>query len=1357
MSKRLRWLAIFAVFSATIVLNVVGDALDAVGSFLSDGISFLAKIFPWPPFAFFDIFVNFITWLISSLVTGFINTILLFFMVGVEAFLFFDNPRYVDGINSYWADMLPVYAFIVVVMMLVWFVQFTLIPDDEEVQANRMVSRVILSGIFLAVSREIYGLAVLLTHELSYYLYPTEYSFQYAGQLLEVVLSSVTFGIGMLVLGFAGMISVLISGLTLYIILAMRMLIVYMIYAMLPLLIGLWVVDVGIGKYGAQIAQFAFKLVAILLFIGVIVSGVFAVGAAYGVGAGGELATQDQAGRLSGSSGMFSGYVDQDDDIRVLPVGDDRPRSLSASADGELQTGSSVGDALFRLFMFLGSAWVVIAGITSFGGVLLSAGAASAGGTGGFSGLRGRRRSQTQPSHGPWTAQKGNVSTGSMQVHETNDGRIAVTNPAGGGAVFDPDADPLEQEAEVIHPSESPFTAFPEGAMDGSSGSDNLSNLDKSGTSVIGGALEVAKQPTVEQSTERAAELLDNWGHRVTTKPMPEEGTQEVTPGTPGGPFSGDEVPGDTTSEPSVGVSDSVSGDSGIGDVHIDPTNAVDSSSRAYDDVWFSFNETDRELLNDHGISPDVLDKYGIDKGRVAQEMRLAEAVRKSPERFQKMIYGEGGVPEEGLYSSGMETVPEHKKLLVDDFGMNAQQAAEMANQPYYDSIEDLTQSFRHELRVERIHDSLGDVPPRLQPGVQETLRDIRQVDSISDLENVWDEFESVGGLKHLADQFPGKFETSIDNVGPVEFVEEGKQTYAVTIDGDEQVRALQQGKFIGVDNGEEIKTTVTGIGGGGTELEDGEVYAFNDVQLTKWDSSIGITHDDVEVDDEGFYPQVKLTPQSEIMTKKDLKQLEVDSRFDAHDIRGGDTIGGIEREVGRKPLESGATMREYEDRYYGSVDGVRYEHEKTVYKHDERGFIDEHLADSEDLDTESNDVTEIAIGYGFDVSDGERMPVVSFGTNKDAPTLNSGEVYNFEDTSLRKYSEEFPASHARADTDAKGDYTQISLTRESSAEQLDESELTEQQTFGEWVDDQIVGNAEDFSGRRSLHEEETELRKQRTTETTGIGDAEAERPDQDVADSNLFEDDFEEFKSQSQPGDMVDSEVTEGEQGDGRVVDDEAAEQPEQNLGDSTPNEDDFEQFEGHSESGGFTSDAEENDKSDGLPIDDPNVETTQSDVQDSGGSGDKLDDSGSKSPADRDPSGDSRGGHSASKNRDESSKDDKHETTADDDFFEDDPNDGVGSDSGFEFGRSSDSGTSDGHSQNVANADDEPIGTSREGMSDRHEWADERREQQSDRPPYSEEHAETRKDVVETMRDLRSANEPDQPDMGSDGDNIN
>lgn len=525
--------AVFYLVSS--VTSTVSSIAGGVGSFLGDLVfSALGLVFGGIlNIDFFGIFQNIWEWFMNRLVTAFFDVIGQFFLISTEAFLLYENPRYNDRLNEYWIDGLVIYLFLVFALTLAYYVVMMLLADTEQADIQRIVERMLISAILLSLSREIYGFFVELTNVMTYHILPDSYTFRVATDLLGAAADVVGITIAMVLIAIFAGFGVLITGILFMFILVMRILIIYVVYAALPVLLALWIYDVGPLKYGNSFAKIMFKAAAVMMLLGFVIGGILAVGAAFGE----EMGTEGVE---------MSTEYDESEDITTFSsdsLGPDSQIQLE-SESGELSSAdrNRIEQTLIRLFVFVGSIWLIIAVFTSMFGVIFSAKASNPGGAGGMSGFGsgsggGGGGSGNQPWAGRTTGDGQPATAGSKHVHELDDGSRVVANPAGGGVVVNPNPDFGESQFDTFGPGDNPLTGSdaPDSPFNPSSPQDQVplrekaKNIGKSGAGLAdsigqwgaekansGDAYDATKASAKDAASwANQAFDMDNWGQQA--------------------------------------------------------------------------------------------------------------------------------------------------------------------------------------------------------------------------------------------------------------------------------------------------------------------------------------------------------------------------------------------------------------------------------------------------------------------------------------------------------------------------------------------------------------------------------------------------------------------------------------------------------------------------------------------------------------------------------------------------------------------------------------------------------------------------------------------------------------------------
>jgi hypothetical protein len=131
------------------------------------------------------------------------------------------------------------------------------------------------------ISRELIALAVAVTNALAGAFYRQPIDLRWSVTIMQRLLESGSLYMAVTIAVFT--VPILMGlGLGLLFILVVRMYVVYMVYALFPLLIGFWLFDFGPAKYARSFAMSAFEITANLLLFGIFATAALTVGATLG-------------------------------------------------------------------------------------------------------------------------------------------------------------------------------------------------------------------------------------------------------------------------------------------------------------------------------------------------------------------------------------------------------------------------------------------------------------------------------------------------------------------------------------------------------------------------------------------------------------------------------------------------------------------------------------------------------------------------------------------------------------------------------------------------------------------------------------------------------------------------------------------------------------------------------------------------------------------------------------------------------------------------------------------------------------------------------------------------------------------
>lgn len=333
-------------------------------------------------------FQRFFNWMFSLIAVSIFGVLGFLFTAGTYEFLFFKAPSQVPELRHVWRDFHPLFWMILPVSGAAFFLGQQLFPEKEEADIYRFMERTLVAVVALVVtapafnfpiptlggdivSVDLFSAAVLAVNEIGKHIFPSSYSLVFLADSINSLMGGITVITGLggtiiaaALLGTKFAIGVILTVAAFWLVLAMRMLLVYTVYAMMPLFLSLWVVDIGPMQYGKMVASLVFKLTAVLLLLGVVISGILATTSAI-AGQG----TDSELGFVDGKT-----YDDSvDSNVENGIVGEDG--TINEDTAGETaSSGPPAGftKVLLQMFAWFGGIVLVIALTTSLLGMVIS-------------------------------------------------------------------------------------------------------------------------------------------------------------------------------------------------------------------------------------------------------------------------------------------------------------------------------------------------------------------------------------------------------------------------------------------------------------------------------------------------------------------------------------------------------------------------------------------------------------------------------------------------------------------------------------------------------------------------------------------------------------------------------------------------------------------------------------------------------------------------------------------------------------------------------------------------------------------------------------------------------------------------
>lgn len=738
---------------------------------------------------------------VASLITHAIfGTLGFLFTAGTREFLFFAPPGQLDSLSSVWMDFLPIFWGILPVTGAVFFLGMMLFPEKEEADIYRFMERTLVAVFALIVTSpvftfevhvpggghnevqvlDLFSAAVFAVNEIGLHIFPSSYSLDFMQGSVNVLMggaAAVIGGAGVIVgvayLGFKFALGVLLVVGTFYVVLAMRMLLIYTVYAMMPLFLALWVVDIGPMKYGKMVTSMVFKLTAVLLLLGIIISGILATTSAIAGGdSDDDLAFNDS---YNNDGDMPAGAVDEDED----------PEDGVDMSSGDPPTGLT--KVILQIFAWFGGIVLSIALTTSLLGMVIS----MRGGSGMKSRMR-QGRTGDAPT-GPQVFGGGGGGGGGGGAGAAAAGGAAggaagsvVARGNDGGTVVNP----ANSDESAVVGDDGNVSTFDSPAPEPEAGSEGVPIRDKV-DNLTGGRVSNAKDKVentkdrVEFGAEASDVVGDAAGDHV-EEAMTKDGTSigqragEKLGGDKGAVYGG--MAGAAAGKAAGKISNA--GITAAGKVPKAAMKGANLAKRGGQAYWSVFKQ------------PDVASSLG-ETARIARESPI-------------------GKPDEP------DTVPEDGPVDPED----AEDFGASDDLDNYDTGED---------GPEDGDGGIGN-PDEAENLNSDDLHDAR----VDELNNDPDKFEN------------GRF-----NLENVEYQEENSTMIGR---GDDR-KEMQKGEFVDPDTGETVKQVGFGTDNDTPELEDGEQYNLENVELRSWNEDKPLAHEGVE----GDYTQVKVDDNSSV------------------------------------------------------------------------------------------------------------------------------------------------------------------------------------------------------------------------------------------------------------------------------------------------------------------------------------------------------------------------------------------------------------------------------------------------------------------------------------------------------------
>lgn len=252
-----------------VVGGIIGDVLSAIGNALFDIVSTIIDALV----QIFSPLIDAVVFVINQLILGIVEALFDLLLLSLLSFIVIPDPAANPSVQNIFRI-----SFVVVVMftgagLMYKIVMNMFFQTQNQSDIRSLVARHARVFLLIVLSRPLLELVIVTVNFMSVLTFPVGYSLSRGGEYLSnILLSFGVFG-GILVVILFGT-TIAVSALVLYISLAIRQVLVFSVYALLPLLLYGQLFDNGPLRYFKQFGQVLFSLTAVLLFLGVII-GVF--------------------------------------------------------------------------------------------------------------------------------------------------------------------------------------------------------------------------------------------------------------------------------------------------------------------------------------------------------------------------------------------------------------------------------------------------------------------------------------------------------------------------------------------------------------------------------------------------------------------------------------------------------------------------------------------------------------------------------------------------------------------------------------------------------------------------------------------------------------------------------------------------------------------------------------------------------------------------------------------------------------------------------------------------------------------------------------------------------------------------
>lgn len=233
-----------------------------------------AMIGLFPLFSLKKSIIDAITQFLGDIFEAIVSNLLGFFSGLIKEFLFFPRPSTVSGLESVQQDAIVVFSGLLLIGWLAFLLDIQIFPYSTKSDPYRLLERTFAGVVMVVAGPPVLDYAVVLTSAIGKYFYPSDLG----SEATEVITSNPGGSlIAVLMLLALGTTLIFVVA-AFFVILSIRMFLVYVLFALLPLFAAFWIFDTGVGKYAKKTADMFFKATGMILVAGILISAVLKVG-----------------------------------------------------------------------------------------------------------------------------------------------------------------------------------------------------------------------------------------------------------------------------------------------------------------------------------------------------------------------------------------------------------------------------------------------------------------------------------------------------------------------------------------------------------------------------------------------------------------------------------------------------------------------------------------------------------------------------------------------------------------------------------------------------------------------------------------------------------------------------------------------------------------------------------------------------------------------------------------------------------------------------------------------------------------------------------------------------------------------